>query len=272
MSDTPIDFGFPEFWPVVYKAYETPFHALTNLANLASEMMPVADKNAKESVEKTVHVLTRLTAFGLNDAILLCGNGCGTGAMKIVRGMFESSALAEYLRRTPKEVDDYIDFGRVLAWRRYHWLLTRNPKAAQRFAPEKVIEIEDEYNRVKGRFMSKKGIVRHQWSLKGMGQIAKEIGRTDQYELIYSLCSSMNHANFEGVLGYVEMKDGDVTMDGPPTMAWVGAALICAHTYLLFALNTLNECCKLGFDDKIQAASQEFNNVWKEKSDDVWKK
>jgi Family of unknown function (DUF5677) len=183
--------------------------------------------------------------------------------MKIVRGMFETSTLAEYLKRNPREVEDYIDFGRILSWRRYQWTVANAPKVAQRFTPEKANELEVEFNRVRPRFTNSKGKLRTQWTTKSIGRMAEEIGRTDQYELVYGIACSIHHANFEGLAGYVEVNGDAPTMDGPPSMAWVGQALIAAHTYILFALDTLNECCELGLGERITELGTEFEKVWK---------
>jgi hypothetical protein len=257
-----VSFGYQDFWPQADKAYRQVFLSCERLTALANELSAAADVKATEPVEKAVHFLVRLTVFGMNEAILLCGNGCGAGGMKIVRGMFESSTLAEYLRLNPKQVEDYIDFGRILAWRRYQWTLTNKPKVAKRFPAETVKDIEDEYNRVKASFTNSKGRLRNQWTLKTIGEISDEIGRTDQYELVYSLACSIHHANAEGLLSYMKMKDESIAMDGPPSFEWTGEALIAAHTYFLLALDTLNDCCKLGFDDRIKAAAKEFKDVW----------
>ncbi len=262
-GDEMISFGCPDFWPKVYQEYAPVFSSFDHLADLTSEMLRRVDGRTKTPVEEAVHFLTRLTAFGFNDALLLCGNGSGTGAMKVVRGMFETSTLAEYLRLNPKEVEDYIDFGRVQSWRRYQWLLARRPETAKQIPPEEASALELEYKRVKERFTDKKGNVRYQWTTKSLGKMAAEMGRTDQYELVYGLGSSLHHANFEGLVSYVEMKDDEVAMDGPPSLAWVGSALITAHQYLLFALETLNQGCKLAFDEKITAAGEEFQSLWK---------
>ncbi len=263
MSEMAPIFGFQEFWPKSYEVYGPVFEAFARFGDLTNRMLAAADAKPTDTVEKAVYFLTRLTAFVLNDVVLLCGNGSGTGAMKIVRGMFETSTLAEYLRRNPKEVDDYVDFGRILSWRRYQWLLAKAPETAKQFTAEKVKELESEYNRVASRFTNNKGKIRNQWTTKSIGEMAQEMGRTDQYELVYSLGCSIHHANFEGLTGYIEMKDDMVTMDGPPSFKWTGSALIAAHTYLLFALDTLNECCKLAFDEETTAAGEEFNAVWK---------
>jgi hypothetical protein len=263
MTSPQIIFGSPEFCTKVHDANEHAFRAFSELADLANEIFVAADGKTAQDFEKAIYLLTRLTFFGLNDVIVLATNGSGTGAMKIVRSMFESSALAEYLRLYPHDAKDYIDFGRVISWRRYQWLLGNVPSAAGQYPPDKVQSIEDEYNRVKPRFANDKGKVRAQWTSKPIGEIASAIGRSQQYELIYSVCSSLHHANYEGLSGYAEVKDGDLAFDGPPSMAWTSEALRCAHSYSVLTLNTLNESCHLGFEEKMNAAGKQFICVWK---------
>jgi hypothetical protein len=189
-----------------------------------------------------------MTGFAMNDVMLLCGNGSGIGAMKIVRGMFETSTLAEYLRRNPNEILDYVDFGAVLAWRRLH---TLKGEKRDSLTPEQVKQLEDEYDSVKTRFTTNDR-ERNNWTTKSLRKMAEELGRSESYNLVYGLACSLHHANFEGLMGYHEMKDGKLEMMGPPSFAWIGAALVAAHENLWRALKTLNDCGKLGFDPKLK--------------------
>jgi Family of unknown function (DUF5677) len=130
--------------------------------------------------------------------------------------------------------------------------------------PEQIKQLEDEYNAVKARFTTN-GKVWHNWTRKGIRKMAEELGRTDSYNLVYGLACSLHHANFEGLMGHHEMKDGKLEMVAPPSFAWTGAALIAAHEYLLRVLDTLNDCCKLSFDSRIQTAHEEFDVLWQTK-------
>ena len=258
-------FGRREFWPEAYLANKRAFDAFSSrvLDDLANEMFSAADKNAVQIAEKAIYILTRLTMFGLNDVLLLVGNGSGVGAMKIVRSMFESSALAEYFRLNPTEAKDYIDFGKVIRWRRYQWRLSNAPAAVAHYSPAQVEYIEDGYQSVKGSFANSKGKVRENWTSKRIGQIAELVGRAKQYEEIYSLCCSLDHSNYEGLSAYAELKDGNVTFDGPPSAAWTSAALMYSYFYSWLALSSLNACCGLGLDRKLSEAGDVFINVWK---------
>ena len=59
--------------------------------------------------------------------------------------------------------------------------------------------------------------------------MAEELDRSGSYNLVYGLACSLHHANFEGLMGYHEMKDGKLEMTGPPSFVWTGAALVAAH-------------------------------------------
>ncbi len=198
-QERPITFGFEEFWTVVYGHYQKQFGAISDLMGLANEMVQAAENKAAEPVEMVSHELTRATMAGACDVLLLCGNGCGLGAMKIVRGMYESRWTAEYLRRNPEEVEEYIDFGLIMSWRRYEWLRDNIPDQVKDLSPESVKKVEDGYNKVKDGFADKKGRIRDRWSKKSIRKMAEEIGCGKEYVFPYSIACSMHHANAEGL-------------------------------------------------------------------------
>jgi Family of unknown function (DUF5677) len=182
--------------------------------------------------------------------------------MKIVRGMYESRWTAEYLRRHPDEVDDYLEFSKILAWRRLHWLQENRPSEGSRVSPALAKRGEDDYNQAKARFTDGKVRARLQWSAKSIREIAKDIGREEEYEVPYAMACSIHHDNFGGLSTLFSSTGGAVVPDPPPSMAWVKQALIVAHTNLWFALNTVNDCCKLDFLEKLEGVRQDHANVW----------
>lgn len=238
---------------------------MTKLPELINPMFAAAQKRgSKRRVDRVVNLLTRITTTCMNDVFVLCGNGSGTGALRIVRGMFESSTVAEYLCTHPKEAEDYEDFGRVIAWRRCQWMLKNTP-GNPTLSPQTIKRIQDEYDSVRGRFTNAKGRVRPQWTTLSISEMTKAIGREDQYELVYSWLSSMHHVNAEGMMAHVEAiesRDGtDFLKLGSPSLHLVNEALVAAHTYVVWALQTFNDCCGLGFDDKLGEAAEDFRNV-----------
>jgi hypothetical protein len=100
-----VQFGFPEIWERIYASYQGFFEATKELEKLTEQILQAAQPKALAPAEKTVFVLARLTAIGMTELLVLASNGCGQGAMKIARGMFESALYAEYLRQHPEEAE-----------------------------------------------------------------------------------------------------------------------------------------------------------------------
>jgi hypothetical protein len=256
VSELQVVFGFEEFWPQVYKAYRSALDAIAEDLQVAVEMFNAAQAKMSQPLERAVYLLVSMTAGGLQELLILAGNGAGTGALKISRGMFESAVMAEYLRMNPSEADDYIQYGRVLMWKR----IQQYPDG---FTPEKIKEVEDEYNRVKLRFTNTKGVVRNQWNGKSISHMATAVGREKQYELPYSIAASMHHGNFEAMLSHIKGDENKLSIEELPSMKWVMQALISGHVYLLQALESLNECVQLGYNQRLEAANARFQTVWK---------
>lgn len=254
-------FGFPEIWDQVYAQYSVFLEAAKELEQLTEEILQMAQTKAVEPADKAVFVLSRLTAIGLTELLVLAANGCGQGAMKIARGMFESAVCAEYLRRHPEEAGDYIDFGQVVLWKRYQWVNENTPEVGSGQLPEAVRRLEENFSRVKSRFTNN-GRLRNHWHRKSIAQMAEDVGRKRQYELPYGIACSIHHGSFEGVLSYFEGKGGDASFGAPPSLEWITQGLIFGHTSLLQALDTLNDCLSLGFDKKIKGAFEKYRQVW----------
>jgi hypothetical protein len=227
-------------------------------SHLTAEMFNAAQTKLLrrfETLELAVYLLVSMTASGLQEVLILAGNGAGVGAAKIARGMFESAVMAEYLRRNPSEVDDYIEFGRVLMWKRVQ-------QYPDEFTPEQRTEVENDYHRVKPRFTNKNGIVRNQWNKNSIRFMAAAIGREKQYELPYSIAASMHHGNYEAMISHIKRRKNMLSIEELPSMNWVMQALVSGHTYLLQALETLNVCMQLDFDRRIEVAGMRFQRAW----------
>jgi hypothetical protein len=75
-----VSFGFEDFWPQASKEYADVFPTISNLIGLMNELLDAADKKRNGELELSVTCLTRMTGFGMNDVLVLCGNGSGIGA------------------------------------------------------------------------------------------------------------------------------------------------------------------------------------------------
>lgn len=256
-------FGYQDYWTKVQHQFEKELGAIHELVVLGDEMIRKAENQATDSVQKVVCFLTRATMTGAIEALLLCGNGCGAGAMKIVRGMYESRWTAEYLRRHPNEVQDYLEFGKVIAWRRVRFSQEHFPG---HITEEVERQAEDKFNKIKGRFTGQNGRLRQQWSNRPLRGIAEDIGCAKEYELPYSLACSIHHANFEGLLAHFDFNHEEALPAPPPSEAWIDKALLAAHENLYSAIDTLDKCCNLGFRQQLDGAGQRYIDVWSKRN------
>ena len=254
-------FGFEDFWPRAYAEFRRQFDAIKELMRLADDMLLAAESKVATPITNLISDLTRMTLSGACEAILLCGNGCGAGAMKIVRGMYESRWTAEYLHRNPAEVAKYVEFSKVLLWRKLVWLQNDNPAKASSIPQEVTKRIEDEFNQVKPRFENGRGRVRWQWSEKTIRQIAQDIEREAEYDLPYSVSCSIHHGSFEGLLAHFDFEREETAFVPPPSIQWIEEALLSVHVNVWFALNTLNDSCALTFDAQLDAAQPTLSHL-----------
>ena len=254
-TDETAVFGFPDFAKTVVAECGPALRLAVEDSRLADEMFSALPKQMSLQ-QIVIYMLVRMTATGWSELLILVGNGAGLGAMKLSRGMFESAVMAEYLRNTPAEMDDYIEYGRVLDLKR----LKMYPDSV---SPEKAREIEREYNRVAPRFTNKHGKVRNHWNKHPMAFMAQQIGRSQQYEVPYSLAASIHHGNFEAMISHLSGDEASIDIDQPPSLRWLNQALASGHVYFLQALATLNEFFNLGFELRLSAAGAAFEGVWR---------
>ncbi len=252
-------FGYPDYWDKIHTEFGKQLAIIQELFTLCDESIREAEIQATEKIQMVVCSLTRATRAGASEAIILCGNGCGAGAMKIVRGMYESAWTSEYLRRNPSEVQDYLEFGKVIAWNRVRF---SQKHRLDQIPKETVEQVKDAFETTNKQSKRGDGRVRQQWSKKSIRKIAESVGREEQYELPYSIACSIHHGNLEGILAYFDCSNEEAMPSPPPSLAWVKQALLAAHGNLYYAVDTLNKCCNLEFQQRIEGARQQYIDVW----------
>jgi hypothetical protein len=67
----------------------------------------------------------------------------------------------------------------------------------------------------------------------------------------------VHHVNPEGLVARfdsidsIKSEDGVAVLKLGPSLHFVETALVSAHTYAAWAVQTFNDCCGLGFDEKL---------------------
>jgi hypothetical protein len=174
-----IMFGFPAEWQAFVERHPEFLPRFPNIAK-AIDLAFKRTFHATGLLDHEVYFLGRLIAEEFMEILLLCANGYGIGAQKLLRGMYERAVTAYYLREHPGEVENYLSFHKVAA----HKFL----KAVQAsmgdniFSPEQVAKTEQEFNEVRGRFMVRDCKVcnttrlNHTWSSRDLVSMARASG------------------------------------------------------------------------------------------------
>jgi uncharacterized protein DUF5677 len=267
MANTEVTpFGFPDFAPTLLAKYGPALRLANAHSHLVNEMVAALPKEMKVE-QAVIYGLVRMATTGWVELLILVGNGAGLGAMKIARGMFETSVVAEYLRQFPAEIEDYLEYFHILSFKRIE---TYRQHAAGLGVPppedvpkERLEKIEKDFHRVKSRFQDRKGRIRSQWNKHPISYMAEKIGRKNQYEMTYSLAASIHHGSFEALMAHLSGDGSEFDVDSPPSLEWIDQALLDGHLYLLQALDTLNDLLKLSFDERLRLAGEDFQEVWR---------
>ncbi len=257
-----VEVGFPDFWQHVHDQFPKFFGIasveLTEIGNTAFKV------SLSEPFHKIARHLARMVWNSLGSVSVLALNGCGVDAMKIARGMFETSVTLGYLNLHPELAEDYLDYHFVIQKQRCDFMKEHEPERLRRIPSELLQRIEADFARVAARFQNRKGKLRTSWSKVSIREMAKEVGKEKLYLTFYRFASSMHHGDIGGAFAQTAKLDDDDVLDVEilPSDEWLSAALIIAHGALVSVLRDYNEIAKAGIEEVVEQADKTFFATW----------
>jgi hypothetical protein len=102
-------YGYPEEWAEFSKGHQEFLKRFKNIETAIGVAFQRIHQTT-QPLEKTIYFQGRLIVEDFMEILLLCGNGYGIGAQKLVRGMYERAVSARYLMDHPEEVDNFPRF------------------------------------------------------------------------------------------------------------------------------------------------------------------
>jgi hypothetical protein len=200
--------------------------------------------------------IVRSVANSLESVLLLVSNGCGIDGLRIARTMFEAAVVVHYLDSHPELVQDFVDYLWVIRKKHHDYCLSLPVKVAPP-PPEKVAEMDLNYQRVKGRFMGKNGHVRNSWCKANLREMATEVNAESMYAGLYPFGSSMTHTDILAVVAGAG-DSGDV--EPVPSTANLILALQTAVVSFAMTLMAFDEIASLGRGDELEGTLTNFKN------------
>jgi hypothetical protein len=268
-------YGFPEEW----KDFATRHLEFTRRFENVAKVIDITFQRIHQTTgptERTIYFLGRLAVEEFMEILLLCANGYGIGAQKLIRGMYERAVTARYLFKHPEETGNYLAFHRVTD----HKLMAaiQSTMSSGIFSQEQVEKIRREFEAVKDRFMvtdckiCKTTRLNHTWSKADVVSMARE--SEDLWRLIvpaYYLPTREFHSTMGAIFSRLDAnaaKGQGLIFDGAAQRDRADQAIITAHTILLNVLDLQRECFQLKeLEPVMQTCFEDFRAILKEQSE-----
>lgn len=235
------EFGRPAEREHFINTHERFFERLGNLQAALHAAFVKVDARL-EMVDIVVLSLGNLCVDDFSEILLLCANGFGNGALKILRGLYEKLVEARYLHMHPEEADAFWNFHAV--------------KLSKMQLTEALKKIDPD-GKILDRFkVAPKGggrrRIQSSWTSKDFVSRANEVGLGEHDRTAYYLPLEFAHPSVQAILSNLEVKDGslNVKTDVPQRETAV-IALAAAHFLILEVLRLQIEHFGLDGDDPV---------------------
>jgi hypothetical protein len=238
-------FGFPDFQQDFARQYATVIDVANRLIALEDELF---QKPVSEPLHELIRCIVRTVANSFRALLILVSNGCGTDALKVARGMFESAITVLYLKKHPEMLNDYLNFGSVKRHRHYECLKQFQPDGLKWIKPDVIAESEAEYAKVESQVATKRWL-KNDWCKANLREMAEEVGHEKTYVFVYPLLSSVHHLDIVGLGAQTDDEDVEIL----PSWNNIELALALAGMFVFLALGFYNEVASLGADKEIAA-------------------
>jgi hypothetical protein len=260
-------FGIPTEWEHFKERHPI---LVDRIPNLFAAIKVAFDRTGQTSdpIDRAIFFSGRLCAEEFSEILLLCGNGYGVAALRLVRGMYERTVTARYLSHHPDEIDNFFDFH----WVAQHRLLKAidDTFGKELFGEDKRKEVEQNFQGVKARFTitdcKRCGTTRlnHTWSRLDFVSMARRAGEIGQLIVpAHYLPTREAHSTAGAILSRLDQEGEGLIFDGGPQRERADEALISAHNLILNNLDLQKEHFKLdALGEPLQKCLSDFHDVW----------
>lgn len=258
-------FGYPEWHEKIYNEFKPCFETFPRLTGALTQVIYAAYPNPTQ-LDHVVLKLGEFSMMSMLELVTLLGNGMGQGAFKILRSMLEYTINAEYLRRNPDDVANFLNWHWIEHYKQYRYMEKSMPTAYATLTQQQIEEAEREYNRVLPDFDKGQGSgkPRGSWSKHHLANRALKAGLQEHYSLVYPLASTLFHGSVSGLVFYYEPGEDPYRLTSPPSFKWTGQSLMSGHSLALEMLKTLCLTLNKQTTPSPVELEEDYRNAWRE--------
>jgi hypothetical protein len=244
-------------------------HRVVNLVHAIQ--LAFATLTLQEPIDKVLFHLNRLCAEDFSEILLLCGNGYGIGAEKLLRGMYERAVTATYLHDNPSEVDNFLEYHKISA---YKLMNATIETLGDPFSLEQKREIEVDFEDAKPLFMitscAKCGEKRlnHTWTKLDFVSMAKHCGALAKLLVpAYYMGVREGHSSINAIFSRLDpgaAASGEgLVFDGSSQRKRADTALLTAHKILLMVLDLQKSHFQIeSLEQPLQICCEDIFAIW----------
>ena len=242
--------------------------AVTAAHKAALELLKSAQAKTESTEQKTILALGLACLKEFEEIVLLCGNGYGSGATKLLRTFFERVTTVGYLGKHPDKVQQFIGYTAV----HWHKLLTEAEKKHDSvgLSEEEIAKIRADFETVREKYQDacrKCGAPHLQgsWTKKPVPDMAEDVDKDLRlfYFNAFLRPTFLIHATYFGVMTVAGISDGKVHFFKPENEREMAAdTLAKSHLLLIIMGIAVNNYFALGSDDVIEKLGRAYNDAW----------
>lgn len=233
----------------------------------------------RSPADEAVFFLSSLVFEDFTEVWVMAGNGLGTGALKILRGMYERAVTAAYISKSPDEAKRFwkywpIPHRKVLNHAKE--LLGRDGVASVLGADHEKT-VEEEYQKVVGEFLETlckpccKTRPMFSWSTLSLPAMAKKAGYglENCYYPAYAMPTQQAHSTVLAITSRLKQGPEGRFFDNSAQKKFGALAMMTAHVVILATLRMENDYFSLALDSEIEAREAERQSAWPSNPDPI---
>jgi hypothetical protein len=263
--------GLPDEWKA-FEQRQQVFVEKLPLLRQTFEKVFIRQMQISNSQEKVVFFLGRLCVEDFMEILLLCGNGYGIGALKLLRGLFERSVTLGYIAENPEEADNFLEYHHIHVGKHFNHA-NEVLSMSEHLPQEKIDQIKDAYLESKKKYQEEAcekchtTKLRFSWSSIDLPGMAKKVGLKDLYLQCYYEPMLQAHPTVSSLIARLKpSSDGKITFNEGAQRESADSALIGAHSLILSVLMSENKFFRIGLDDELNDRLKDFKLIWKKDS------
>lgn len=267
MEPSEITVGYPEEWREFHNRHPQLREKLPLLLATTNRALK-RDLDLPTPADRVAFILGHLSVEEFGEILLLAANGCGIGAIKLLRALFERVVTLAYIAKNPLEAERFLRYHDVHRGKHLNHV-KRLLAGSASVSPAQMADVQAAYTAAREEFkeeLCKKcgtSRTRFSWSKLDLPTMAREVGLENMYLLCSYEPTLQIHSTVSSLVARMKWTAaGTITFDSGPQREEADQATLLAHMLVLFVAKVIDEHFHLGMQAEIEERNGDFLLVW----------